>query len=484
MIPIDKQQLESLRNAYDQAPDDRDNGVKLAQYYADLGWYNEAIELYKELMSKFNHDYGIILEYGNICFNRQDYQGAFTAFTQLTDLKPEKLEGWNNLGIVHLTRGDVGAARRCFEKVLEIEPDNYGALLNLGNYYDQKEDVDKAIEFFEKAADARNDFADAWFNLGNSYIKARRLEDAVSAYEKAVKFQPEFFSAIKNLGVAFEYLDQKQKALDCYMQALELNKADAGIYMNVASIYTKQREFDKAKDYLLRSVRLSPKSPAAWMGLRELSLLKGDIETYVKSTLAIIHRLDADIIADSILKLNRLQQHKYVDEILKLADKLGKQSDLLDAQRLLAYKRKNYSGGKIAAIYKRLISLEDAPDAIRSALAEFSMQNKRYDETVRQVEKIHLKDNSSLKLQWQALIGRGEVTKAERQIRKYLLSHQGCPECWYLLAVIAVKRDRMDEARGHLTKAAENGFADLDMLSSQPALAAIYDEIVSYLSAK
>ncbi|MFW5775331.1 MAG: tetratricopeptide repeat protein, partial [Chitinivibrionales bacterium] len=155
MIPLDKQQLETLREAYQQNPQIRDNGMKLAQYYADLGWYNEAIELYQELMSKFGQDYALLLEYGNICFNRQDIQNAYNAFVKLTDIKPNKLEGWNNLGIVHLTRKDFESARRCFEKVLEIEPQNYGALLNLGNYYDQKGQIQRATELFEKAAQAR-----------------------------------------------------------------------------------------------------------------------------------------------------------------------------------------------------------------------------------------------------------------------------------------------------------------------------------------
>ncbi|MFW6254631.1 MAG: tetratricopeptide repeat protein [Chitinivibrionales bacterium] len=478
-MPLDKQQLEELRDAWRQNPDDRDSGVRLAQYYADLGWYNEAIELYRELMNRFGQDYAIILEYGNICFNRQDIENAYEAFERLTTLRPRKLEGWNNLGIVHLTRKDFDAARRCFEKVLELEPDNYGALLNLGNYYDQKEENQRAIELFEKAAEARPDFADAWFNLGNAYVKAQRLRDAIPAYQKAIRYQPEFPSALKNLGVVYERLDQVDAALKLYTEALELNKADAGIYMNIASIHTRRKEYDKAKDFFLRSVRLSPKSPAGWMGLRELSLLKGDIETYTKSTLAIIHRLDADTIADTVRKLRRLQQFARIDEIIKLSDKLDKRSDELDAERILAYQRKDEQKGKAAALFKRLSGTEAMTDTIRAVLAEYSLQNKQFDEAVTQVNKLHHKDSISLRLQWQALISQGKTDKAERQIRKYLLSHQGCPDCWYFLAVIAALDNNADQARGHLTRALENGFAETELLQQLPLLWELYEELTT-----
>jgi Tfp pilus assembly protein PilF len=125
--------LEQLRAACAENPSDPQAAARLAEHYADLGWYNEAMELYRDALALTGDDYFLLLSYGCSCFRRRSLPEALAAFLKLTTLRPERTEGWNNAGLVFLTMGKPAEASVLFDTVLALEPHNTGALLNLGN---------------------------------------------------------------------------------------------------------------------------------------------------------------------------------------------------------------------------------------------------------------------------------------------------------------------------------------------------------------
>ena len=144
-------ELESLREAYKANPDDKDTASRLAQMYTDLGWLNEAITIYKSLVEKYPNQFSILLAYGNICFTKQQNKEALKIFQKLTVLKPERVEGWNNLGIVQLSLKDYAAAQNSFRKVLELEPQYADAHANLSVCLSRLGQPERAMEHAESA---------------------------------------------------------------------------------------------------------------------------------------------------------------------------------------------------------------------------------------------------------------------------------------------------------------------------------------------
>jgi tetratricopeptide (TPR) repeat protein len=63
--------LEGLRSAHASDPNDTQIAAKLAQLYADKGWLNEAMELYKTIIDSDRDNYPLLLEYGNVCFRKK-----------------------------------------------------------------------------------------------------------------------------------------------------------------------------------------------------------------------------------------------------------------------------------------------------------------------------------------------------------------------------------------------------------------------------
>lgn len=469
------EELESLREAYKENPDDKDTATRLAQMYTDLGWLNEAIAIYKSLTEKYPNQFSILLAYGNVCFTKQQNKEALKIFQKLTILKPERVEGWNNLGIVQLSLKDFTAAQNSFKKVLELEPQNHGALLNMGNYYDHMGEIDKAIEMFKKATAVKPYFSDAWFNLGNAYLKQKKHEKAIEVFERSLKYDPKFSSALKNIGYAYEQMGNNEKAEEYYQKALELNRTDHALYINIASIYLKQKKYDRAKDYFLSAVKLAPNDATGWMGLRQLSLKKGDIKTYVKSTLSVLHRLNSNEIAESLKVLRKLRQYDSVKSILKSADKLQKVSDELDAERMLSCANTDKDTASI--IYRRLAGKAAVSDHILHCLAEYCMKTGALDRVIKHISDIDTKEITDMELLWTALIEKNEIDIAEQLIESYLQDNQDCFEGWFQLAKINAKRNDTDAAKEFLVHALEAGFTDIDLIESDRHLAEIYRSI-------
>ena len=400
--------LQVLRDAYAADPSNVGAGLQLAQQYADLGWYNQSLDLYRVLAKANPQNYSLMLDYGNVCYKHGDREEAIRAFTGLTELRPNRVEGWNNLGIVLMVANVQESARDAFEHVLALEPQNPGALINLAAYHYSSGSVEKSIELLRTAVATRPDFTDAWFNLGNAYVVRREYDQAIEAFKKALRYQPDLASAHKNLGFVYEQMGDFDQAEANYRKAQELKKSDAGCYINLANVCLRQGKTDEAKKNFLHAVRLSPKEISGWMGLRHLALLRGDVATYVRSTLAIVHRLSPAIIAESIAVLRELKHFDKVDEILNVVDGSDKQEISLDCERLLAYQRRATDRGKAEALAIKLQALPDPDDKVRRTLAEYYYNQEAFDKALLWIDKIREQTISSNKILWDCLIRRAK----------------------------------------------------------------------------
>jgi tetratricopeptide (TPR) repeat protein len=466
--------LEELRSAYKAAPGDVQAASRLAEHYADLGWYNEALDIYREALKIHGDDFFLLLGYGNTCYRHQDRDDALAVFKTLTNLKPERIEGWNNAGIVLMTMERIDEARSAFERVLEIEPDNAGALLNLGNYHAGKGHYQEAVGLFERAIEAKPDFADAWFNLGNTYLAQENYENARYAFERAIRYRREFPSALKNLGFVYEQSDQLEKAIETLDAAARIDKVDAGIQINLANAYLALERFDEAKNSFLKAVRLGPKNTAGWLGLRHIALLKGDIQTYVRATLAILPHLSGEAIAKTVEILCELNHRREAGEVIDSADACSKEGTDLDAQRLVVYRQQNRNKGTQTALYKRLSNSSGLSDSVLRALGAYAVESSDFESALRHLRLMKSADHAAGYLTIRSLLALGHQRQAREALEKAIGQWPQSGALKFLHARLENSEGHRDKARRYLVEALDLGFDNMEEIKKDPEVAYLF----------
>jgi tetratricopeptide (TPR) repeat protein len=471
------ERLAVLQREYDKNPADHTAALSLAQYYYNIGWFNEAIAIYKSALEHHPDDSGLLLEYGITVYKKGDYKTALHLFSRLTEERPDRIEGWNNLGITQIQLEQFDAAYDSFSNVLELEPENSGALLNMGNYHFSKEHYEEAYSLFERACSVKVDFPDAWFNLGNTAIKCDRYDRAREAFKKALRYQREFPSALKNLGWVYEHQGEYGKAAECYQEALQGNKADAHLHVNLGDVYLRQRKYDEAKKCFLKAVRLAPNDLHGWMGLRGYALAKGDIGTFMRATMAILARMDDEMLAQSIEMLYELNQLDKAEELLAQADRLGRSSDLIDLQRLLIWQRVGKYPEKVAALAEKLSDSEIDSDTINRGMARYYLEIERYDSAETSIRKIAIRDDAECGILWRAMLGNKKNRDVRKLIRAHMAEHPESYDGYFLLAVIEAQRGNVKRAETLLVYALDHGFSNMDELHRYPTLNEIFESM-------
>lgn len=466
--------LESLRTAYEENPADVAAAALLAEHYMDLGWYNEALDVYRDALSRGGDDFPLLLGSGMVCFRRRDLAGALDAFLKLTKMRPDRIEGWNNAGIAAMALGRLEEAKTCFSRVLEIEPDNSGALLNLANYLAGTGDTAGAVRLLERAIAAQPDFADAHFNLGNAYCAQKDFAKAKSSFERALRIQREFPSALKNLGFVHERLGEYEQAIAAYRRAADLDKTDAGVRINLANACLAVDNIEEAKSSFLRAVRLAPKNTAGWLGLRHIAFLKGDMPTYVRATLAIVPHLKSEAIARSVEALLDLGRGEEARQIMDAADRCGKQGDELDAQRMLDGGGSGTAGEKGRILYQRLCTIGAPSDAIRKALGRYAFSAGDLQAAEEHLGKLEGFDPAAKDLLIRTLLARGDKERARGLLLECVSARPENGSFLLLLAGIAIDEGKEDDAKRYLVQAIEYGLTDLDEINRNPRLAGLY----------
>jgi tetratricopeptide (TPR) repeat protein len=470
--------LDTLRKGYEADPGDVQTAARLADHYTDLGWYNEALEVYRKTLKNHENDFFLALGFGNTCYRHQDKEEALKAFKKLTQLKPERIEGWNNAGMVLMDLGRVEEAKSMFERVLDIESDNAGALLNLGNYHAGSGNPRTAIGLFERAIQAKPDFADAWFNLGNAFLAEEDYGQARNAFERAVKYRREFPSALKNLGFVCERLGLGALAIEKYRAASEIAPVDATIQINLANALLALDLADEAKSCFLKAVRLAPKNTAGWLGLRYIALLKGDLSTYLRATLAIMPHLSGDVLATSVEILLEHNYHDGASEVVRSADASGKEGDELDAMRLCVYGREKSNQGRQTAIYRRLSSLSSPPDFILKALGAYTFDRPDISSSLRFLKMIRQPGPESEYLHVACLIALDKKEEALARLSDALEQWPSNGAFLFLRARLAAAAGDNEKALECLIAALDAGFDSIDEIKNDPKLSGLFSTLM------
>ncbi|MBC2715320.1 MAG: protein kinase [Desulfobacteraceae bacterium] len=134
-----------------------------------LGRYEEALELFDEILKKF--PLGVQWEFDKALtlskLGRDD--GAFDLYSKILDRDPTDLGALVNKGLLCQKSGDLTQAAQLLSTALEYHPDDINTLINLGNIAYKLKKFEAASQYYTRTVDLDSGYATGWYNLGLSF---------------------------------------------------------------------------------------------------------------------------------------------------------------------------------------------------------------------------------------------------------------------------------------------------------------------------
>ena len=174
---------------------------------------------------------------GNDALRNEDYEKAFSCFSETLQLDPKNTDAFVFRGIARLGRGDLDGAIADWNKAIELDPNIAAAYANRGNAYQRKGELDDAMIDWSKAIQLDPQNAGVFYNRGLAYQEKQNWDKAISDYTEAIQLNPKYFQAYNNRGRIYGQKGEWDKALGDFTEAIRISPKNFNAYSSRGEVY-------------------------------------------------------------------------------------------------------------------------------------------------------------------------------------------------------------------------------------------------------
>lgn len=198
-----------------QAPSDNE----YARAYRGVGdlfrakeLWGEAIQSYKEALSKKPRDPNLHVLLGESYFKNEEVDLALESFQAAIQLTSQNARAYEGLADVYLKKGSADEGISAIKRAVVLSPDNIGVYMKLGEAYLKQGRTQESINTYQKLLRRKGDSADGHLGLGRAYLKVDLYEQAVLELEQALKLKPQLNEPHCLLAKAYTHLESTADA--------------------------------------------------------------------------------------------------------------------------------------------------------------------------------------------------------------------------------------------------------------------------------
>ena len=181
----------------------------------------EAALCYHEALRRDPEQAEIHNNLGNLHLKRGNLTRAEEFYQQALRIRPEYVEAWNNLGVLFGKRRQISEATVCYQTALGLRPTLFEARYNLANMLQEEGDPTLAEEHFRQAFQQGVDTALLWNGLGLAVRDQGRTEEALACFAEAQKRAPDDVRIRWNIGLTHLIRGELNPGWDGYEQGYD-----------------------------------------------------------------------------------------------------------------------------------------------------------------------------------------------------------------------------------------------------------------------
>jgi tetratricopeptide (TPR) repeat protein len=187
-----------------------------------------------------------------------DYSGAATSCRRVTELLPDFVDGWEQLGTTLEEGGHLPEALSAFQRALTLEPDSPVVNTSIGQLYAQQHKYPEAIRCLEMVLRAKPYWQPAHFELGKVLEAAGRKDEAEAHFQQALQNRIHTPEAYTRMGQFCFERGWYDRAISNFTDALRLDAADAANHVNLGVCFLTLSRRAEARAQFAEAMRLDP----------------------------------------------------------------------------------------------------------------------------------------------------------------------------------------------------------------------------------
>lgn len=196
-----------------------------------------------------------------------NYDEAISHLKTATNLKPDYLEAWSDLGKTLTKLKDYQGGITAFERALALSPANQPLIASIAYNYLFLDNLDKAEENYTKLLDADSLSYEAHVHLGFIYQKKNDADRAIYHYNQALVTQPMDATTIGSIASLYEKKGDEAKKIEYLKRAVEAAPDNVRFKQQLGSAYMKAKDYPNALPIFETLVKENPNEPAYYQNL-------------------------------------------------------------------------------------------------------------------------------------------------------------------------------------------------------------------------
>ena len=194
-----------------------DNLLSKAKSFAKKGNIEEAVKLYQAILSDFPKNVraqkgleALQTHFGkgppqeeikNLInlYNKEQFLESIQVSQFILREYPQAIIVWNILGGAYEALGELKQAIIAFKKVTELNPNYVDGYYNLGVSLQNHGNIEDAIKAYQKCISINENYAESYINLGIALRHLGKTEESIEVFTKILLIKPDFAEAYYHL---------------------------------------------------------------------------------------------------------------------------------------------------------------------------------------------------------------------------------------------------------------------------------------------
>lgn len=280
--------FEEIKAAFAQPGFSIDQKVKIIIKYfdsfPDVSAVSKAETLSKILTTTHPSDPKSFALYGDVLYQKQDYEGAKLAYQKALALNKNVFVIWEQLLQIALFTNKPNELIAVGEEALTFFPNQVNVYFFVGTGYLINKNYEKAINYLSNALNFEIENkalkTQIYASLGDAYQGQKKYKESSDAYEKALILEPNNSYALNNYAYYLSLRNEDlPKAEKMSVKSNQLEKDNASFQDTYAWILFKLGRYREAEEWMQKAILNNPNNATQFEHLGDIYFKLGNLSS-------------------------------------------------------------------------------------------------------------------------------------------------------------------------------------------------------------